>query len=59
MHETVASKVIIPTDIMKRIHFSSGFTLLELLVAMTLVALVTLIAATAFRLTIQAWERGA
>ena len=44
---------------MKRIHLSSGFTLLELLVAMTLVALVTLIAATAFRLTVQAWERGA
>ena len=43
---------------MKRIHFSGGFTLLELLVAMALVALVTLIAATAFRLTIQAWERG-
>jgi prepilin-type N-terminal cleavage/methylation domain-containing protein len=36
----------------------SGFTLLELLVAMALVALVTLIAATAFRLTVQAWERG-
>jgi prepilin-type N-terminal cleavage/methylation domain-containing protein len=36
-----------------------GFTLLELLVAMTLVALVTVIAATAFRLTVQAWERGA
>jgi prepilin-type N-terminal cleavage/methylation domain-containing protein len=35
-----------------------GFTLLELLVAMALVALVTLIAATAFRLTVQAWERG-
>ena len=43
---------------MKRIHFSRGFTLLELLVAMALVALVTLIAATAFRLTVQAWERG-
>ena len=36
-----------------------GFTLLELLVAMALVAMVTLIAATAFRLTVQAWERGA
>lgn len=35
-----------------------GFTLLELLVALTLVAIVTLIAATAFRLTVQAWERG-
>ena len=43
---------------MKRVHFSGGFTLLELLVAMALVALVTLIAATAFRLTVQAWERG-
>ncbi|MBI5591149.1 MAG: prepilin-type N-terminal cleavage/methylation domain-containing protein [Deltaproteobacteria bacterium] len=42
----------------KRILFSRGFTLLELLVAMALVALVTLIAATAFRLTVQAWERG-
>jgi prepilin-type N-terminal cleavage/methylation domain-containing protein len=40
------------------LSFSSGFTLLELLVAMALVALVTLIAATAFRLTVQAWERG-
>ena len=37
---------------------SGGFTLLELLVALALVALVTLIAATAFRLTVQAWERG-
>jgi prepilin-type N-terminal cleavage/methylation domain-containing protein len=37
--------------------FSSGFTLLELLIAMALVALVTLIAATAFRVTVQAWER--
>ena len=36
-----------------------GFTLLELLVALALVAMVTLIAATAFRLTVQAWERGA
>jgi len=44
---------------MKRIHPSCGFTLLELLVAMTLVALVTLIASMAFRLTVQAWERGA
>ena len=44
---------------MKQIHSSRGFTLLELLVAMALVALVTLIAATAFRLTVQAWERGA
>ena len=43
---------------MKRLDFSRGFTLLELLVAMALVALVTLIAATAFRLTVQAWERG-
>ena len=43
---------------MKRIHFPRGFTLLELLVAMALVALVTVIAATAFRLTVQAWERG-
>jgi prepilin-type N-terminal cleavage/methylation domain-containing protein len=43
----------------KRIHSHNGFTLLELLVAMALVALVTLIAATAFRLTVQAWERGA
>lgn len=43
---------------MKRIPLSSGFTLLELLVAMALVALVTLIAATAFRVTVQAWERG-
>jgi prepilin-type N-terminal cleavage/methylation domain-containing protein len=42
----------------KRNHLSGGFTLLELLVAMALVALVTLIAATAFRLTVQAWERG-
>ena len=33
---------------MKRLDFSRGFTLLELLVAMALVALVTLIAATAF-----------
>lgn len=37
---------------------SGGFTLLELLVAMGLMALVTLIAAMAFRLTVQAWERG-
>ena len=43
---------------MKRIHISRGFTLLELLVAMALVAVVTVIAATAFRLAIQAWERG-
>jgi prepilin-type N-terminal cleavage/methylation domain-containing protein len=42
---------------MNRIHLSRGFTLLELLVAMTLVALVTVIAAMAFRLTIQAWNR--
>ncbi len=46
-------------DMAKRLHLSSGFTLLELLVAMALVALVTLIAATAFRLAVQAWERGA
>jgi len=44
---------------MKRIHLPGGFTLLELLVSIALVALVTLIAATAFRLTVQAWERGA
>lgn len=37
---------------------SGGFTLLELLVAMGLMALVTLIASMAFRLTVQAWERG-
>ncbi len=43
----------------KRILYCKGFTLLELLVAMSLVALVTLIAATAFRMTVQAWERGA
>ena len=42
-----------------RLPLSRGFTLLELLVAMALVALVTVIAATAFRLTVQAWERGA
>jgi len=42
-----------------RIHISRGFTLLELLVAMALVAMVTLIASTAFRLAVQAWERGA
>ena len=38
---------------------SAGFTLLEILVSLTIVAMVTLIAATAFRLTVQAWERGA
>ena len=43
---------------MRRIHVCRGFTLLELLVAMGLMALVTLIAAMAFRLTVQAWERG-
>jgi prepilin-type N-terminal cleavage/methylation domain-containing protein len=43
---------------MKRVHVCRGFTLLELLVAMGLMALVTLIAAMAFRLTVQAWERG-
>jgi prepilin-type N-terminal cleavage/methylation domain-containing protein len=59
LHETVASAVTNQVDTMKRIHPSGGFTLLELLVAMSLVALVTLIAATAFRLTVQAWERGA
>jgi len=37
----------------------NGFTLLELLVAMLLVTLVTLIATMAFRLSLQAWERGA
>ena len=47
------------TDSEKRVRLCKGFTLLELLVAMSLVALVTLIAATAFRMTIQAWERGA
>lgn len=44
---------------LKRIRFQGGFTLLEIVIAMTLVAVVTLIAATAFRLTVQAWERGA
>lgn len=38
---------------------SGGFTLLEILVSLTIVAMVTLIAATAFRLTVQAWNRGA
>ncbi len=41
------------------IRVSGGFTLLELIVALTIVAMVTLIAATAFRLTVQAWDRGA
>ncbi len=36
---------------------SEGFTLLEILVAMVMVALVTLILMMAFRLTLQAWER--
>lgn len=36
----------------------AGFTLLELLIAMTLMAVVTLIASMALRLTVQAWERG-
>lgn len=35
-----------------------GFTLLEILVAIVLVSLVVVIAATALRLTIRAWERG-
>ena len=34
-----------------------GFTLLEILVAMLLVSMVTLIAAMALRLTVRAWER--
>ena len=36
---------------------ASGFTLLEILVAMTLVAMVTVIAVTAFKLTVLAWQR--
>jgi len=35
-----------------------GFTLLEILVALVLVSVLTLIAAMALRLTISAWERG-
>ena len=35
-----------------------GFTLMELLIAMVLVSVVMVIAFTAFRLTISAWERG-
>lgn len=35
-----------------------GFTLIEILVAMVLLAMVTVIAATALRLAIRAWERG-
>jgi prepilin-type N-terminal cleavage/methylation domain-containing protein len=41
----------------RRQGFSEGFTLLEILVAMVMVALVTLILMMAFRLTLQAWER--
>jgi len=42
---------------MNRHSRQSGFTLLEILVAMILVLLVTLISTQALRLTIQAWER--
>ncbi|MFZ3047881.1 MAG: prepilin-type N-terminal cleavage/methylation domain-containing protein [Desulfatirhabdiaceae bacterium] len=42
---------------MNRHSRQSGFTLLEILVAMVLVLLVTLISTQALRLTIQAWER--
>ncbi len=36
----------------------AGFTLLELLIAITLMSVVTLIASMALRLLVQAWERG-
>ncbi len=39
-------------------HFSGGYTLLEVLVAMVLVSTVTLIATMALRLSMNAWERG-
>lgn len=37
---------------------NSGFTLIEVLVAMVLVAMITLIMAFALRINLQAWERG-
>ncbi len=37
---------------------NSGFTLMEVVVAMVLVAMVTLIAALGFRLAVRAWSRG-
>ena len=37
---------------------ASGFTLMEVVVAMVLVSMVTLIAALGFRLAVRAWERG-
>ena len=41
------------------IHNSrAGFTLIEVLVSMVLVAMITLVMALAFQLSIQAWERG-
>jgi prepilin-type N-terminal cleavage/methylation domain-containing protein len=36
----------------------SGFTLIEILVAMILLSMVTLVVATALRLSIESWERG-
>lgn len=36
-----------------------GFTLIELLVAMALLCMVTLVAATALKIAIESWERGA